>query len=126
MLQIQRVYEERTSSEKYELEKAKDEIFLLTNKLQEKDSQIACLKKESEKNDSIKMEKKVYVCDPSRNNIDINNELNSTRDILAKISKMLNAEKVKNEKLNNELTVIKGNTVIMTPKCSCDREGRLI
>jgi chromosome segregation ATPase len=100
-------------------------MFLLTNKLQEKENFIICLKKEMEKGGGgggdPKVEKKVYVCDPSRNNIDINNELNSTRDILAKISKMLNAEKNKNEKLNHELTIIKNNTVIMTPKCSCDR-----
>jgi hypothetical protein len=90
---------------------------------------LAFLKKEAEKND--KADKKIYICDPSRNNVDINNELNSTRDILAKISKMLNVEKVNNEKLNHtmnqlkhEITGYKNNTII-TSKCEkCShREG---
>jgi hypothetical protein len=123
MYQIQISLEQRHSNEKIDLDKAKDEVFLLTNKLQEKENFIMCLKKEVDRGTHDKTEKKVFVCDPSRNNVDINNELNSTRDILAKISKMLNVEKTKNEKLayqmnqlTMELTSYKNNT-ILTSKC---------
>jgi hypothetical protein len=79
---------------------------------------ISYLKREMEKTENPKAEKKIYICDPSKNNIDITNELNSTRDILAKISKMLNAEKTKNEKLNHEISVVRNSTII-TSKCEC-------
>jgi peptidoglycan hydrolase CwlO-like protein len=120
MHKIQLDMESRSSIEATELEKAKDEIFTLNNKLKEKDSTISFLKRENDKLIAINessFDKKVYVLDPNKNNVDINNELNATRDILAKLSKQVNAEKNKNEKLikqldnvNKELDILKSGT----------------
>ena len=127
--------ESRSSIEATELEKAKDEIFILNNKLKEKDSTISFLKRENDKLVAVNeasFDKKVYVLDPNKNNVDINNELNATRDILAKLSKQVNAEKNKNEKLmkqldnvNKELDILKSGT-----KCGLclekEKEGNIL
>jgi len=49
------------------------------------------------------IQKEILITEPNKINIDLNNELNYTRDILAKISKMLQAEKSKNEQLEQQV-----------------------
>jgi hypothetical protein len=80
----------------------------LQNKINEKDAIIEQLKNELEKiftyhENSIQNE--VLVTEPTKTNIDLNNELNYTKDILVKISKMLNNEKSKNEQIEAEVNV---------------------
>ena len=51
--------------------------------------------------------KEIFVTEPTRLNTELNNEVNYARDIMSKISKLMNAEKRKNEKLekiNSEKT----------------------
>ncbi len=80
----------------------------MQNKINEKDAIIEQLKNELEKiftyhENSIQNE--VLVTEPTKTNIDLNNELNYTKDILVKISKMLNNEKSKNEQIEAEVNV---------------------
>jgi hypothetical protein len=52
------------------------------------------------------IQKEILITEPNKINIDLNNELNYTRDILAKISKMLQAEKAKNDQLEIQVNVM--------------------
>ena len=108
---MQSEYEERFLNEKNDFDKLNEEIFLLQQKLYEKESVLVSMKKENGKliQGELKI-KEIYIADPTRLNNELNNELNYARDIMAKVSKMLNAEKRKNENLekinkekNNEI-----------------------
>lgn len=89
-------------NEKSDFDKLNDEIFILQQKLYEKESIIVNLKKETEKfpNSEIGLTKELYITDPTKINVELNNELTYTRDIMSKVSKMLNIEKIKYEKLD--------------------------
>src|SRR4051812_8365656 len=87
-----------------ELDKTSDQVFMLKNKLQEKDTNMIIIKKELERvSQSSQMKKEIYITDPTKANVDLNNELNYTRDLIGKVSKLLNAEKLKNNKNENKL-----------------------
>lgn len=85
-----------------------DEIFTLQQKLYEKESTIVNLKRETEKflNSEIGLTKELYITDPTKINVELNNELTYTRDIMSKISKMLNIEKIKYERLDKNYKLI--------------------
>ena len=74
------------------------EIFKLHNKLKEKDNIIKNLNKELNKysrdEDIIK---EIIIIEPDKNNIEINNELVETREILNKYTQLLHKEKKKND-----------------------------
>ena len=76
-------------------------------KLDEKENIIYLLKKDIERLNSNKEKvyKEVFIVEPSKISMILNNELNFTRDILAKISKIVNVEKNKKEKLEEKLKV---------------------
>ena len=73
------------------------EIFKLQNKLKEKDNIIKNLNKELNKysrdEDIIK---EIIIIDPDKNNVEINNELVETRQLLNKYTQLLHKEKQKN------------------------------
>lgn len=100
---MQSVYEEKFLNEKSEFDRLNEEIFKLQQKLYEKESALVNLKRETEKNSNYDSIKEIFIADPTKINVELNNELNSTRDIMAKVSKMLNAEKVNNEKLEKKI-----------------------
>jgi len=112
---IQQDIEDKLVGEKDELEKANDEVFLLQNKISEKDSIIGMLKREIDKliNMQENIKKEIFVSEPSKINVELNNELNYTRDILGKISKLLNVEKIKNEKLENKILQLQDEVTIL-------------
>jgi hypothetical protein len=105
---LNQTFEDSTLSLHEDLEKTKEDIFLLRNKLTEKDSILSLIKRELERMQSMpsNTRKEVYITDPTKANVDLNNELNYTRDIIAKISKMHNVEKVKSDKLENQLFLL--------------------
>jgi len=79
----------------------------LQNKINEKDVKIEELKRELEKIFSFhenEIQKEILITEPNKINIDLNNELNYTKDILAKVSKILANEKTKNETLEQEVS----------------------
>jgi hypothetical protein len=124
-----------------ECEKAKEDCFIAKNKLLEKENIIAQLRRECEKhvvatnnvnssnntnNTSTQAQnrqiqrKELYITDPNKINIEMNNEISATRDILAKLSKLLNVEKLRNEKLDakvnqleEELTALKTQGIVI-------------
>lgn len=103
MLKIQSEYDEKFLNEKSEFEKLSEEIFILQQKLKEKEGELFRIKREAEiKSFSAENIKEILVADPTKINLELNNELNSLRDIMSKLTKMLNAEKSKNEKLEKK------------------------
>jgi len=99
---LQSEYDEKFLNEKSEFEKLYEEIFILQQKLYEKESALVNVKRENEKNSQQDNLKEIFIADPTRINVELNNELNYTRDIMTKVSKMLNHEKSKNEKLEKK------------------------
>lgn len=102
MRKLQSEYDEKFLNEKSEFEKLYEEIFILQQKLYEKESALVNVKRENEKNSQQDNLKEIFIADPTRINVELNNELNYTRDIMTKVSKMLNHEKSKNEKLEKK------------------------
>ena len=83
--------ENRFILEKSEAEKTNEELFTLNMKLDEKENIIYLLKKDIERLNSNKEKvyKEVFIVEPSKISMILNNELNFTRDILANISKIV-------------------------------------
>jgi hypothetical protein len=110
---INQDHEENISKVREELDKAQEEIFVLKNKLLEKETHIIQARKDStpmqispnEKQPSSQV-KEILVCEPTKANVDMNNELNFTRELISKVSRLLNQEKVKNEKLEAKLAAL--------------------
>jgi len=99
---MQSDYDEKFLNERSDIDKLNEEIFILQQKIYEKESALVNIKRESEKNSTQETLKEIFIADPTKINVELNNELNNTRDIMAKVSKMLNAEKLKNEKLERK------------------------
>jgi len=59
-------------------------------------------RRETESNIKQENIKEIFIAEPTRINLELNNELNSLRDIMSKLTKMLNAEKSRNEKLEKK------------------------
>lgn len=113
---LQRVHgelEDQSQKIKEELEKTKENLFILQNRFNEKETVLFNLKRENlnaSNNSSIlgkKEIKETTYTDPTKANVDLNNELNYTREILAKVSKILNSNKTKSEKLEEENKMLK-------------------
>ena len=110
IFKIQQDLEDRIIQDKENLEKASEDILILQNKINEKDIVIDQLKRELEKifnQHESAIQKEILITEPNKINIDLNNELNYTRDILGKISKMLKSEKTKNDQLESQVNVLK-------------------
>ncbi len=80
-----------------QIKESNNKIFILSNKLIEKDNIIKNLNKELNKysrdEDIIK---EIIIIEPDKNNIEINNELVETRQLLNKYTQLLHKEKQKN------------------------------
>ena len=92
------------------------EKFLMENKIKEKDNLIFQLKKEINKyyKEDFNSTKELIICDPDKVNIEMNNELCETRELIGKYSRIIHDEKRKSEfqekqieKLNNKILVLK-------------------
>jgi hypothetical protein len=75
--------------------------------MKEKEILIKNMKIELEKYyiEDVNSIKEIFIADPDKINLELYNELNYTRDIMAKISKMLNTEKAKNIKYEENIRV---------------------
>lgn len=101
--------EDRIIQDRENLNKASEDIVILQNKINQKDIVIEHLKKELEKffnNNESSIKKEILITEPNKVNLDLNNELNYTRDVLTKISKMLQSEKGKNDQIESKVIVI--------------------
>jgi len=97
------------------MEKLKDELFVAHQKLFEKENMLSLVMKENEKysQGTLKI-KEIFITEPTKLNNELNNEVNYARDIMSKVSKLMNIEKRKNEKLekintekNSEINLLK-------------------
>jgi hypothetical protein len=95
--------------DKEHLDKALERCFLLDNKLKEKDHQINNLRQEIERgyNNEFNSVRELYISDPDRINLELYNELNYSRDLISRMTKLLNQEKAKSMKLEETLKVEK-------------------
>ena len=93
---------------KEELDKSTSDYFILKNKLMEKDTQIILAKQELERITSQNniSRKEIYLADPTQVFIELYNELNCTRTLITSVSKLWNAEKIKNEKTERKFKEI--------------------
>ena len=106
LYKLQQVFEDRMNSDREIIEKLNEKIFIYENKFVEKKDSMNIMKGLINRKIINEMSQKfryVYVVDPTKSNIDLNNELNYTRDILAKISKLINSEKIKNDTMENQI-----------------------
>ncbi len=106
--------EARLDGKNIELDKFKDQNFILSNKLNEKEANLKILKIENERlSFDVKSNNKIFVLYPNKGNIELNNELNATREIISKISKSLNNEKVKNTRSTEIIENLKKENEIL-------------
>lgn len=105
---LQSDYDEKFLNEKSDFDKLNEEIFTLQQKIYEKDSAIVNLRRESDKSNISDHNhiREVYISDPTKLNVELNNELNYSREIMAKVSKLLNIEKLKNDKIEKKFNLI--------------------
>ena len=110
LYKLQQETEEKIKREP-ELEKlTNEEIKIIKNKIKEKDLHIENLKKEIEKYitshtnaGDIEVSREKFIVNPTKLNIDLNNELLCTKELMNKITDLLSIEKVNNEKLEYEV-----------------------
>jgi hypothetical protein len=97
----------KRNNEKAEIEKINCEVLILNNKLDEKEYIIKHLKNELKKGiQSKNIISEHYVTEPTVNNLEINNEINYTNDILVKMIKIHKEEKEKYYELESHVTVL--------------------
>ena len=107
---IQQSFEDRMTSDREIIEKSDQTIFFFENKILEKNITIDQLKLELQKyynNDNKWKYRLIFVTDPNSANVDLNNELNYTRDLLVKISKLMNSEQSESENLKIQIKCLK-------------------
>jgi predicted RNase H-like nuclease (RuvC/YqgF family) len=91
------------------IEKLQKEINLLSNKIDEKDTHIAGIKKDIDKlvtyqDKDVKGEQ--YITEPTRGNLEVNNEIYYTADVICKMTYILNDEKQKNTFIDKQIVVM--------------------
>ena len=111
-------------------EKEKTEKFLFENRLKEKEVQILNLKKQlenykkSNKNNQLQNNGyvEIYIGDPNKFNLEINNELTMSRAIIKKYIYLMQSERENTRKLNNQIQSLqekissqKANSSFITP-----------
>jgi hypothetical protein len=113
---IQQQLDESLMKNQELLDNQNTEIFLIENKIKEKDNLIFQLKKEINKyyKEDFNSTKELIICDPDKVNIEMNNELCETRELIGKYSRIIHDEKRRNdfqekqiERLNNKILVLK-------------------
>ena len=96
---IQQQLDESLMKNQELLDNQNTEIFLIENKIKEKDNLIFQLKKEINKyyKEDFNSTKELIICDPDKVNIEMNNELCETRELIGKYSRIIHDEKRKSE-----------------------------
>ena len=93
------------------------EIFKLNNKIKEKENIIKHLNKELTniiKDNEIT--KEIIIIEPNVNNLEINNELVETREILNKYTELLQREKQKNKTQEQKISILKKRIINLKKK----------
>ena len=92
---------DKINQETIKNEQVKNEKFIFENKLKEKEVQIINLKKQLE--NYKKNNKKIYIGDPNKFNLEINNELTMSRAIIKKYIYLMQSERENTRKLNYQI-----------------------
>jgi len=103
---MQQDFEDKLTQNREVIDKLNDKVLIMENLIVEKSTSNEVLKKELYKfvtNESLKKYRHVFIVEPTKANIDLNNELNYTRDIIAKVSKLMNTEKLKTENMQTQI-----------------------
>jgi predicted RNase H-like nuclease (RuvC/YqgF family) len=106
---MQQEFEDKLSQNREIIDKLNNKVFSMENIILEKNTNNEVLKKELYKyvtNENIKKYRHVFIVEPSKANVDLNNELNYTRDIISKISKLMNTEKLKAENMRSQINIL--------------------
>lgn len=108
LYKINQQLEDRIVQDKEIMDKNQEEIFLLQNKVAEREIMVHNLKTEIDKyyTNDISYCREIYTVEPDKVNLELYNELNYSRDFISKLSKLLNNEKVRGKQLQEKLTVI--------------------
>ena len=121
---------DKMNQESINIEKEKTEVFLCENRLKEKEVQIISLKKQLEnykktnKNSHVQKDNyiEIYIGDPNKFNLEINNELTMSRAIIKKYVYLMQSEREKERKLNDKIQSLqekisqhKANSSFITP-----------
>lgn len=110
---LQEELEDKTQKERDLSEKEKSKKFVDDNKLIEKDNKILNLQKQLEKlrhsGNNKDKGKIVYIGDPNKFNLEMNNELVTTRTLIKKYSALLQREKLTTQKLNSQIKDMENN-----------------
>jgi hypothetical protein len=98
--------EDRIVLDKEALDRMGENQLILENKLQEREYIISHLKVELEKyyQNDMTSAKEIFLAEPDRTNLELYNELNYSREIVAKVTRMLNAEKSRSKILDQKIT----------------------
>jgi catechol-2,3-dioxygenase len=99
--------DDKIVSDKDGIDKLKEIMFVLEHKLRERENLIKSMKNELEKYflDDRTNAKEIYIADPDRNNLELYNELNHSKELFHKMSKLLTTEKVRVQNLESSMKV---------------------
>ena len=109
---LQEELEEKTQKARDVSEKEKTKKFVDDNKIIERDNKIISLQKQIDKlkhSNSKDKVKVIYIGDPNKFNIEMNNELAQTRTLIKKYSALLQREKLSTQKLSTQIKEMENN-----------------
>ncbi len=107
LYRTEQALDDKIIAENEGIDKLKEKIFFIENKLNNKENLIIKMKGELEKyfNVSNTGHREIYIADPDKNNLEIYNELCISKELYNKVSKLLSNEKANNAKLNSTIKV---------------------
>ena len=106
---IQQSFEDRMSYDREIIDKNNEKVFICENKILEKNIKIDQLISELQiylTTSNLKKFRHIFISEPTKINLDLNNELNYTRDILEKLSRLMNSEKTRSENMQNQIKLL--------------------
>jgi hypothetical protein len=102
--------ENRQIQEKEKIKQMKEFLSILRNKIKEKDEQIEFIRRDIDKAIHVQEAdciKEVFITQPGRMNLEVNNELHYTNDVLNNFQKLYEIEKSNSKALDDEIEVFK-------------------
>ena len=107
LYKTQQALDDRIMNDILGIDRLKENIFILENKVKEKEIKLKNMKEEMDRffNFPDKECKVIFVSEPYAVNTELYNELTITKEIYDKLNKLYYDEKEKNKKLENRLMV---------------------
>jgi hypothetical protein len=105
LYKIQQALDDRILNDILGVDKFRDILFLMENKIKEKDAKIKVMKQQLEQQFFEKNAKLIFVSDPYAINSELYNEIKMTHDIYNELKNLYRKEKEKNKFLEDRLKV---------------------